>query len=52
VPAQQPGRHPAATADGVDTPAATHVACLSSDGRMLTYALSELKLMSGAAACS
>ena len=38
---------PAATADGVDTPAATHVACLSSDGHVLTYALSELKLMSG-----
>lgn len=38
---------PAATADGVDTPAATHVACLSSDGHVLTYALSELKVMSG-----
>ncbi|MDH1700931.1 DNA topoisomerase IV subunit A [Comamonas terrigena] len=38
---------PAATADGADTPAATHVACLSSDGHVLTYALSELKLMSG-----
>lgn len=38
---------PAAMADGVDTPAATHVACLSSDGHVLTYALSELKLMSG-----
>jgi len=38
---------PAATADGADTSAATHVACLSSDGHVLTYALSELKLMSG-----
>jgi len=37
----------ATTADGAETPAATHVACLSSDGHVLTYALSELKLMSG-----
>jgi topoisomerase-4 subunit A len=37
---------PATTADGAETPAATHVACLSSDGHVLTYALSELKLMS------
>ncbi|MDR0212492.1 MAG: DNA topoisomerase IV subunit A [Comamonas sp.] len=37
---------PATTADGAEIPAATHVACLSSDGHVLTYALSELKLMS------
>ena len=34
-------------AEGTQTPAATHVACLSAAGNVLTFPLSELKVMSG-----
>ena len=40
-----PSRVSAADTPGQQLPEATHVACVSSDGRLLTYAISELRTM-------